>query len=285
MAFLATRAGLGAGPLPAGRTSGCRAHGPARSGSKRPARPQSNRRSCRDVGRGPSHLTEAHGPTTRPCSGHALARTFSPSQGRHVMRIGIIGAGALGQALAVRFVAAGEEVLLSDSRGPRSLREAADSIGPGLTPTTVPAAADAEIVVLAVPWRELTEAVVAAEVSDWQERIVIDATNPLGPPDFRVVDLQGRPSSEVVAGLVPGARLVKAFNTLAPAVLGADPRTPVGRRVIFLSGDHPGANSRVARLVEHTGWAAVDLGRLADGGRLQQFPGGPLPTLSLLLQP
>ncbi|WP_327699374.1 NADPH-dependent F420 reductase [Streptomyces sp. NBC_00459] len=201
------------------------------------------------------------------------------------MRIGIIGAGALGQALAVRFVAAGAEVLLGDSRGPRSLRELADSIGPGLTPVTVAEAADPEIVVLAVPWRGLSEAVRAADVSDWQERIVIDTANPLGPPDLRVADLQGRPSSEVVAGLVPGARLVKAFNTLAPAVLGADPRTPAGRRVIFLSGNHEGANNRVARLVEHVGWAAVDLGPLADGGRLQQFPGGPLPTLSLLLQP
>ncbi|WP_371664232.1 NADPH-dependent F420 reductase [Streptomyces sp. NBC_00280] len=201
------------------------------------------------------------------------------------MRIGIIGAGALGQALAVRFVAAGAEVLLGDSRGPRSLRGLADSIGPGLTPVTVAEAADPEIVVLAVPWRGLSEAVRAADVSDWQERIVIDTANPLGPPDFRVADLQGRPSSEVVAGLVPGARLVKAFNTLTPALVGADPRTPAGRRVIFLSGNHAGANHRVARLVEHVGWAAVDLGPLADGGRLQQFPGGPLSTLGLLLQP
>ncbi|MGY1495616.1 NADPH-dependent F420 reductase [Streptomyces sp. QTS52] len=201
------------------------------------------------------------------------------------MRIGIIGAGALGQALAVRFVAAGAEVLLSDSRGPRSLRDLADSIGPRLTPVRVAEAADPEIVVLAVPWRELSEVVAAADVSDWQERIVIDTTNPLGPPDFRAADLQGRPSSEVVAGLVPGARLVKAFNTLTPALIGVDPRTPAGRRVIFLSGNHAGANNRVARLVEHVGWAAVDLGPLAAGGRLQQFPGGPLPTLSLLLQP
>ena len=62
------------------------------------------------------------------------------------MRIGIIGAGALGQALAVRFVAAGEEVLLSDSRGSRSPRDLADSIGPRLVPATVTEAAGEEIV-------------------------------------------------------------------------------------------------------------------------------------------
>jgi Predicted dinucleotide-binding enzymes len=105
-----------------------------------------------------------------------------------------------------------------------------------------------------VPWRRLSEAVAAADVLDWQERIVIDTTNPLGPPDFKVADLDGRTSSEVVAELVPGARLVKAFNTLTPAVLGSDPRTFVGRRVIFLSGNHPGANERVTRLADRVGW-------------------------------
>jgi predicted dinucleotide-binding enzyme len=184
------------------------------------------------------------------------------------MPIGIIGAGAIGQALAYRFVAAGEQVVISNSRGPQSLRDLAASIGPALMPATVTESAKEEIVVLAV-----------------QERIVIDTTNPLGPPDFKVADLDGRTSSEVVAELVPGARLVKAFNTLTPAVLGSDPRTFVGRRVVFLSGNHPGANERVTRLAERVGWAVINLGPLASGGRLQQFPGGPLPTLNLLLEP
>lgn len=200
------------------------------------------------------------------------------------MPIGIIGAGAIGQALAGRFVAAGEQVVISNSRGPAALRDLAAALGPGLKPATVAEAAVEEIVVLAVPWRRLRDAVRSADVSDWQERIVIDTTNPLGPPDFRPADLGGRPSSEVVSDLVRGARVVKAFNTLTPAVLGADPRTPAGRRVIFLSGNHAGANERVARLAERVGWAPVDLGPLNAGGRLQQFPGGPLPTLNLLME-
>jgi len=202
------------------------------------------------------------------------------------MSIGIIGAGAIGQALARRFVAAGEQVVISNSRGPRSLRGLASSMGPGLKPATVGEAADEEIVVLAVPWRRLREAVAAADVPDWQERIVIDTTNPPGPPDFEAADaLGGRASSEVVSDLVPGARLVKVFNTFTPAVLGADPRTPAGRRVIFLSGNHAGANERIARLAGRVGWAAVCLGRLSEGGRLQQFPGGPLSALHLLMEP
>ncbi|WP_211370182.1 NADPH-dependent F420 reductase [Nonomuraea turkmeniaca] len=154
--------------------------------------------------------------------------------------------------------------------------------GPYLEPATVREAVAQDIAVLAVPWRDLPAAVKATEGSDWGGRIVIDTTNPLGPPDFKVADLGGRTSSEVVADLVPGARLVKAFNTLTPAVLGADPRTPAGRRVIFLSGGHADAYDRITRLIEHSGWAAIDLGPLATGGRLQQFPGGPLPTLKLL---
>jgi predicted dinucleotide-binding enzyme len=54
--------------------------------------------------------------------------------------------------------------------------------------------------------------------------------------------------------------------------------------VIFLSGDDHRANDRVARLAASAGWATVDLGPVTAGGRLQQFPGGPLPTLSLLME-
>jgi hypothetical protein len=200
------------------------------------------------------------------------------------MPIGIIGAGAIGQALALRLVAAGQQVLISNSRGPDTLHDLAHALGAGLKPASVPESAAEDIVILAVPWRRLPAAVAATGVADWGGRIVIDTTNPLGPPDFKAADLGGRTSSEVVADLVPGARLVKAFNTLTPALLGADPRTLTGRRVIFLSGDDAAANTRITRLIQHLGWAAIDLGPLAAGGRLQQFPGGPLPTLNLLLQ-
>ncbi|ABS03770.1 NADP oxidoreductase coenzyme F420-dependent [Kineococcus radiotolerans SRS30216 = ATCC BAA-149] len=200
------------------------------------------------------------------------------------MSWGIIGAGAIGQALAARFTAAGQEVVISNSRGPQSLAQLASELGSNLHPGTVAEAGAADTVVLAVPWSQVPAAVDAAGVADWRDRIVVDTTNPLEPPDFRVADLGGRTSSEVVQDLVAGARLVKAFNTLAPAALAAEPRTGAGRRVVFLSGDHPGANREVATLVHAAGWAPVDLGPLAVGGRLQQFPGGPLPTLDLLLQ-
>jgi predicted dinucleotide-binding enzyme len=143
---------------------------------------------------------------------HLLHRTHSAQE--QVMPIGIIGAGAIGRPLAQRLAAAGEQVLVSNSRGPETLRDWAARAGGGIRPVSVKEAAAGEIIVLAVPWRHLQDAVASTGVTDWSGRIVIDTTNPLGPPDFEVADLGGLTSSEAVAGLVPGARLVKAFNTL-----------------------------------------------------------------------
>ena len=196
------------------------------------------------------------------------------------MDIGVIGAGRIGQVLARRLAAAGEDVVLSN-RDPRRLTALVEALGPRVRAGSVATAATAEVVVLAVPWRNLPAAVAATGVTDWQGRIVVDPTNPLGPPDFRVADLGGRTSSEVVVGMVPGARLVKAFNSLDPAVLDRAPGRG-GRRVVLVSGDHPEANAVVVALAGRSGWAPVDLGPLALGGRLQQFPGGPLATLPLL---
>jgi hypothetical protein len=97
-----------------------------------------------------------------------------------------------------------------------------------------------------------------------------------------VADLGGRSSSEVVAAQAPGARVVKAFNTLPPPVLRADPHEAGGRRAIVMSGDDSAAKETVASLIDRMGFASIDLGTLAVGGRLQQFPGGPFPTLNLI---
>lgn len=85
-----------------------------------------------------------------------------------------------------------------------------------------------------------------------------------------------------MADLLPGAKLVKAFNTLQPSLVAVDPRVQGGRRVVFYSGDHAGAKQRVAQLIEQLGFVGIDLGSLVVGGRLQQFPGGSLPTRNLI---
>ncbi|MFP2908286.1 NADPH-dependent F420 reductase [Pyxidicoccus sp. 3LFB2] len=194
--------------------------------------------------------------------------------------IGIIGAGSIGQALAGHMVKAGHEVILSNSRGPESLSGLVRQLGPQARAGTRQEAAKAGIVVLSVPWEGVPEAL--SGLPAWNGRILIDATNPVLLPGFRLADLGGSTSSEVVASLAPGARVVKTANTLLASVLAAEPRQSGGRRVLFMSGDDAGAKEAVSALFDHVGFATVDLGSLAIGGRLQQFPGGPLPTLNLL---
>jgi 8-hydroxy-5-deazaflavin:NADPH oxidoreductase len=194
--------------------------------------------------------------------------------------IGIVGAGGIGQAFGGHVAQAGYNVVLSNSRGPESLAEAARQLGPRARAGTRQEAAQADVVFLAVRWDQLAEAL--SDLPPWNGRIVIDATNPVLEPGFRAADLDGRTSSEIVATHVPGARVVKAGNTLVRAVLAADPRDRGGHRVLFMSGDDPPAKAEVRAILEKVGFAAIDLGSLATGGRLQQFPGGPLPTLNLI---
>jgi predicted dinucleotide-binding enzyme len=89
-------------------------------------------------------------------------------------------------------------------------------------------------------------------------------------------------SSEVFSDLVPGARVVKAFNHLQPPLLSGNPRSEGGQRVLFYSGDDARAKAEVGGLIEQLGFFGIDLGSLAIGGRLVQFPGGPLPALNLV---
>lgn len=196
------------------------------------------------------------------------------------MKIGIIGAGAIGRAFALQAVRAGYEVILSNRRGPASLAPLVTQLGGRTSAGTVAEAAQADVVFLSLPWEQV--APVAASVLSWEGRLVIDPTNPILLPGFRLAELGGRPSSEVVASLVPGAQVVKAFNTLTPAVLASNPREAGGQRVIFYSGNDSAAKATVGGILQKMGFADVDLGLLHEGGKLQQFPGGPLPTLNLL---
>jgi 8-hydroxy-5-deazaflavin:NADPH oxidoreductase len=176
---------------------------------------------------------------------------------------GIIGAGRLGQAMARTARRAGRDVVIANSRGPESLTSVVSTLGEGVSAGTVEEAAAAGIVVIAVPWDRVSEAVRGLT---WNGQVVIDATN-----DWAADDLDGRTSSELVADLVAGARLVKAANTLRADVLGSDPHEAGGRRVIFISGDDADAKADVVALFEGSGFAAIDLGDLATGGAMQQI--------------
>ncbi len=177
--------------------------------------------------------------------------------------VGIIGAGRLGQAMARTALRAGRSVVIANSRGPESLTSVVSTLGEGVSAGTVDHAATTGIVVIAVPWDRVPDAV---QGLTWNNQIVIDATN-----DWAADDLEGRTSSELVADLVAGARVVKAANTLGAEVLGSDPHEAGGQRVIFVSGDDADAKAEVVALFQDAGFAAIDLGDLATGGALQQI--------------
>lgn len=136
------------------------------------------------------------------------------------------------------------------------------------------------IVFLAVNWSSIPDAV--GQLGPWHGRIVIDANNAVEAAPFRAVELHGRASSAVLAELLPGARVVKAFNHLAASMLASDPQAEGGRRALFYAGDDADAKTVVGDLIQQLGFAGIDLGTLDGGGRLAQFPGGPLPLLNLV---
>ena len=192
------------------------------------------------------------------------------------MRIGFLGAGAIGRSIAGLLASSGAaEIVISNSRGPDSLTELADSLGSAVRAGTPLEAARQEMVFLAVPWSSVRDAL--GGLPDWQDRILVDATNPVEAPNFTKADLGGLSSSEVVSSLAAGASVVKAFNHLGPDVYEEGPTKAGGRRVLFVSGDHSESKAAVLELVDRVGFVGIDLGSLAHGGRLHEFPGGPLP--------
>jgi predicted dinucleotide-binding enzyme len=145
-----------------------------------------------------------------------------------------------------------------------------DELGGGITAGTTHEAARCSIVALAVPWVSIHDALAGLS---WSGQIVIDATNAVLLPSLEAVPLGELTSSEIVSQLVPGARLVKAANTFAADVLGADPGDVGGRRVLFLSGDDAPAKGAVGALFDAAGFFPIDIGALVSGGGMQQWGG------------
>jgi predicted dinucleotide-binding enzyme len=199
------------------------------------------------------------------------------------MKIGMLGAGAIAQAVARHAIRHGHEVVLSNSRGPASLAPLVKDLGPLAAAATPTETAAADLVVLAVPWSQIPDAVAGLPRLD--KTIVIDATNQFAslPPNPKIADLGDLTGSEYVASLLPGARVVKAFNALYAQFIAPDPRHEAGRQVLFLAGDDADAKDTVKDLTSEFGFAPVDLGTLREGGRLIQL-GGPLSAFHALKQ-
>ena len=136
---------------------------------------------------------------------------------------------------------------------------------------------------MAVPWASVPE--VLERSPEWEGRIIIDATHPPFREDGSPLGRDVASPADRIVALAPGAHVVMAFNTLSATVLAQPPTEAGGRRVIFYSGDHARAKRKVASLISCLGFAAVDLGPLAEGGRLQVSPSGALAMLNFVQLP
>jgi hypothetical protein len=211
------------------------------------------------------------------------------------MSIGIIGAGAIGSNVARLLARSRIEATIANRRGPASLAPLVAELGPFIRAGTTEEAASADIVFVAVRWVDLETALTALPA--WNGRIVIDAinaveflepgspetkdpSNPLAAYGIRTLDLGDTFSSAVVRELVPGARIVKAFNNLEADLLSTPPSS--GQRAIFYSGDDAGAKAEVRHLIEQTGYFPVDLGSLDVGNSLAAPPFGSLSGIDLV---
>jgi predicted dinucleotide-binding enzyme len=177
------------------------------------------------------------------------------------MRIGVIGAGRVGGAIASRLADADHELELSFSRDRAALEGLARKIGHGASAGTPAEAVEfGEAVVVSVPWSVLPAAL--EQAGSLAGKIVIDTTNQFGAPPLPA---DGETAARFNAARMPGARYTKSFNTLTSAFQAESAgREGDGRVVQWLCGDEPEAKRTVAGLIEDTGFVPVDLGGTAD---------------------
>jgi len=201
------------------------------------------------------------------------------------MRVGFVGAGTLTKTFGRHLINAGHAIVVSNSRGPETLTGLVADLGPGATAGTKRQAAESDIVILATNWVNVPKAL--ANI-DWRGRILIDATNAhmdqrpdISPKGVNrsIAALNGRTSSEMVAELAVGARLVKSISNMPMAWI-QDFSSHKPKTVIFTSGDDSEAKKIVIDLIDSIGFVAIDLGSLAKGGSMHQV-GAPLSGLDL----
>lgn len=185
------------------------------------------------------------------------------------MKTGIIGAGFVGRAIAKLAIKAGHEVMLSNSRDPRTLFSLKPMIGCE-TGTATEAANFGQVVVIAVPLTATEQLPVAA----LQGKIVIDAVNYYPDRDGEIEELlNGRIStSERLARLLPGSRITKAFNAIRMTDLETQglPPDDANRHALPLAGDDSEGKAIVTALYDAFGFDAVDAGALAEGWRFER---------------
>jgi hypothetical protein len=177
------------------------------------------------------------------------------------MRVGIIGSGDVGKALARGFVSRGHTVTVG-SREPGKLAELTHQHPGKLVAGTFEETAQAELIVLATPFSAVKSAIDLAGAKNFSGKVVIDVTNPLQFEEGKPASLSvsGNDSAgESVQRWLPEANVVKAFNTVGHALF-VDPHFPNGPPTMFVAGNDDRAKNIVEQIAESFGWNVVDAG-------------------------
>lgn len=184
---------------------------------------------------------------------------------------GFIGSGNIGTTVARLALAAGDQVVMSNSRGPETLGDVVDELGDGATAaTSVDAAAIGEVVVVTIPLKNHRD----VPVAELDGKVVMDTMNYYPERDGHIAELddESTTTSEMLQAHLPGARVVKVFNNIYFGHLADLPR-PAGdseRSALAIAGDDEDAKATVTGLLDSIGYDTADLGPLAEGWRTQR---------------
>ena len=185
--------------------------------------------------------------------------------------IGLIGAGHIGSQVARLAVAQGYDVVLSNSRGPDTLKDLVKELGPHARAASVLEAAKAgDIVVVTIPLKNYR----SVPVEPLAGKVVIDTNNYYPQRDGHIPELdnESTTTSELLQAHLPTSKVVKAFNHIYAAQLTTDgrPARAPNRRALVIAGDDEGAKATVTRLLDEFGFDTVDAGPLKEGWRIQR---------------
>mgnify|MGYP005813099117 CR=1 FL=1 len=185
--------------------------------------------------------------------------------------LGIIGAGHIGSNVARAAIAAGYDVVISNSRGPETLADLVAELGPKARAATAnDAAASGDLVLVAVPLGHYQE----VPVEPLAGKVVIDANNYYPRRDGRIAALDANESttSELLQAHLPQSKVVKAFNNIYANQIPTDgsPAGTPGRRALPIAGNFAEANATVTAFLDELGFDVVDLGPLSESWRVER---------------
>lgn len=187
------------------------------------------------------------------------------------MKVLVIGAGNMGSGFVKQLTAAGHSVSLTARDGAKATAVAAQYA----TAQAVPAAGAAvgqDVVILATGYGDAVAAL--QSVGNLQGKVVVDITNPLTADYMDLTLGHNTSAAEELAKAIPGAHVVKAFNTVLAQVLGQGSKLADGSQVtVFVAADDVTAKTTVKTLAESLGFSAVDAGGLKNARYLEPLAG------------